>query len=407
MLSGGANGPAPPNALPRALPNLPPGFLGAFLPSPNIANGSANLCEHCGIQPKFFDGTKQHPYCGKTCALAQAQAQSQVAQSQLLCVVCKLQPRYNDGKKVHQYCGKTCAAKGMTRRSTTSSPSKAAVPTANGSVCSIPGCQKATYTDPSSGPSEFCSLKHKRLAEDACLWCKKATKQIRHFCSRSCAQSVQQISPGLLEVPEGHSTFKSVAEQFKISWRHTNKVCPTVRRVYKIIGTQASLDKYEAYRDSVEARGQFKASNRPAGNENRRWHGTRRECTLGDQGQTQFCGSTSCSLCCIAKTTYDLSFFKKRTSWGRFGCGIYTSSTSSKSDDYSDNVIKSPLKAILLNKVVVGKGCKMTHDNTTLTAPPSGYDSILAEKGGSLNHDEVVVYTNDAVRPSFLVMYDS
>ena len=47
-----------------------------------------------------------------------------------------------------------------------------------------------------------------------------------------------------------------------------------------------------------------------------------------------------------------------------------------RSDDYSDNVTKSNLKAILLNKVVVGKGCKMTHDNTTLTAPPAGYDSV-------------------------------
>lgn len=30
----------------------------------------------------------------------------------------------------------------------------------------------------------------------------------------------------------------------------------------------------------------------------------------------------------------------------------------------------------MLNKVVVGKGCKMTHDNTTLKAPPPGYDSV-------------------------------
>jgi hypothetical protein len=32
---------------------------------------------------------------------------------------------------------------------------------------------------------------------------------------------------------------------------------------------------------------------------------------------------------------------------------------------------------------------------------------VLAEKGGSLNYDELVVYTNDAIRPSFLVMYDA
>jgi len=38
------------------------------------------------------------------------------------------------------------------------------------------------------------------------------------------------------------------------------------------------------------------------------------------------------------------------------------------------------LKAILLNKVVVGKGCKLLQDNTNLTAPPAGYDSV-----GNLN----------------------
>ena len=94
-----------------------------------------------------------------------------------------------------------------------------------------------------------------------------------------------------------------------------------------------------------------------------------------------------------------------------------------RSNDYSHNDCKSSLKAILLNKVVVGKGCKLLQDNTSLTAPPAGYDSVsfcqaiinlsltsyikvLAEKGGSLNYDELVVYDNDAIRPSFLVMYE-
>lgn len=84
-----------------------------------------------------------------------------------------------------------------------------------------------------------------------------------------------------------------------------------------------------------------------------------------------------------------------RKSNGRFGKGIYTSSTSSKSvvfqllpfqffsqtlltrsNDYSHNDCKSSLKAILLNKVIVGKGCKLLQDNTALTAPPAGYDSV-------------------------------
>ena len=32
---------------------------------------------------------------------------------------------------------------------------------------------------------------------------------------------------------------------------------------------------------------------------------------------------------------------------------------------------------------------------------------VLAEVGSSLNYDELVVYNNDAIRPSYLVMYES
>ena len=151
------------------------------------------------------------------------------------------------------------------------------------------------------------------------------------------------------ESPSGSAyDWRVVAQQFKRSWRHTTQ-CPKVRAVYKIIPTQQGLDKYTAYRyvvtspspktqpshilnasDSVEARGHFTAVNRPPGNENRRWHGTRRKCTLGDKGCTTFCPDPQCSLCCIVKTSFDLAHFGKKTSWGRFGAGIYTSSTSSK-----------------------------------------------------------------------------
>lgn len=77
-----------------------------------------------------------------------------------------------------------------------------------------------------------------------------------------------------------------------------------------------------------------------------------------------------------------------------FGAGIYTSSTSSKSVSYPSTVLRQPFnifgrsngysrndctsnwKAMLLNKVVVGRGHKMTTNDTTLTKPPAGYDSV-------------------------------
>jgi len=237
--------------------------------------------------------------------------------------------------------------------------------------------------------------------------CLQAPKMANsHFCSQPCIDDAETKGAMILEVPFGHVTFKSVAEQFKASWRHVGSTCPPVRRVYKIVVPEASSAGYDTYRAAVEAQGQFVSTGRSAGNENRRWHGTRRICNIGDKGHTQFCSAPTCSLCCIMRTSFDVSLWGKKTGWGRFGKGIYTSSTSSKSNDYSHNDCKSSLKAILLNKVVVGKGCKLLQDNTSLTAPPAGYDSVLAEKGGSLNYDELVVYDNDAIRPSFLVMYE-
>ncbi|KIM39595.1 hypothetical protein M413DRAFT_74649, partial [Hebeloma cylindrosporum] len=86
------------------------------------------------------------------------------------------------------------------------------------------------------------------------------------------------------------------------------------------------------------------------GNEHRRWHDTRRVCNLGDKRHTQFCSSPTCSLCSTIRTSYDISLWGKQTDWGRylFLCML--------SNDHSNNDCKSSLRAILLNKVVVGKG---------------------------------------------------
>ncbi|KIK36271.1 hypothetical protein CY34DRAFT_811413 [Suillus luteus UH-Slu-Lm8-n1] len=342
------------------------------------------LCDICKVRPKYFDGQKTHSYCGKTCANAvqnnhtpntKPKRNKTRKATRGLCDHCHKQPKYNDGRTTHSYCSKTCVQNAKATGTSAAQPMQPA--------------NQATTTN-------------------GCLLCGKAVKGKGHFCSQACTSRAEKSAPGLLEVPQGHDTFKSVADQFKTSWRHQTP-CPTVRRVHKVIASPASIAKYEAYRAAVEGRGNFVAAGRSAGNENRRWHGTTRECNLGDNGNCTLCSSQTCSLCCILRTSYNLNLFGKKTGWGRFGHGIYTSSTSSKSNDYSTNMNPSRLKAILLNKVVVGKGYKMTQDNTSLTAPPSGYDSVLAEvvNGGSLNYDELVCYTNDAIRPSYMVMYDA
>ncbi|KZT66593.1 hypothetical protein DAEQUDRAFT_674722, partial [Daedalea quercina L-15889] len=75
---------------------------------------------------------------------------------------------------------------------------------------------------------------------------------------------------------------------------------------------------------------------------------------------------------------------------GRFGTGIYISATSSKSDDYVKESGGSQCKAMLLNDVVMGQPIKLSANNSALTEPPAGYDSVVGEPGGDLNYDEAV-----------------
>ena len=140
--------------------------------------------------------------------------------------------------------------------------------------------------------------------------------------------------------------------QFREAWLHNDK-CPKVRAIYKIVGTRENDTEYERYlsvslsvsiffifvdtldapgsSNRVEMRRNFASEGKDRGNECNRWHGTTRKCKIGDKGTTWFCSDTSCSLCCIMKASFDLKFFGKKTNFGRFGVGIYTSATSSKS----------------------------------------------------------------------------
>lgn len=137
------------------------------------------------------------------------------------------------------------------------------------------------------------------------------------------------------------------------------------------------MARYKTYRDNIEAQRNFLASGRSPGNEQRRWHGTKRVCNLGEAGNTTLCTDNKCALCCIIRESFDIKYYKSNTKWGRFGAGIYTSSTSSKSNDYSQSLGVSSMKAMLLNKVVVGRGEKLIQDSPNLTAPPTaGYDSV-------------------------------
>ena len=63
-----------------------------------------------------------------------------------------------------------------------------------------------------------------------------------------------------------------------------------------------------------------------------------------------------------------------------------------RANDYSSTDSSSPWKAILLNKVVVGKGYKILNDNPGMTGPPAGYDSVSGATLHPLDHFEANGY---------------
>ncbi|KAG8899599.1 hypothetical protein FRC01_010440, partial [Tulasnella sp. 417] len=75
-------------------------------------------------------------------------------------------------------------------------------------------------------------------------------------------------------------------------------------------------------------------------------------------------------------------------------------------DDYAKSPVFAEYKAMIVAKVALGKSLVQYTDAEHLTAPPWGYDSVRGEAGFNLNYDEQVVYTNEAVRPAYVIIYE-
>lgn len=273
---------------------------------------------------------------------------------------------------------------------------------ANGSAKDFsPSVMTGTTAASSAAPSITPSASS--LIERLCIQCNKSeSAEDSCFCGSECVLAAREGAPKIVPLPPAHYMFRRIQDRFSSQWLHpTSK--PILQYIYMIVSTEDSDRMYRAYRSGVEAVGNFVEQGLKEGNEQYRWHGAPRECKVGDPGNKTLCDSTSCPLCCIIKKSYDVDKFGPR--WGRFGKGIYTSDTSSKSNDYAKNLKESEWSALLLNNVIVGRAFSTKTNKDTLLQPPPNCDSVLGVPGEDLNYDETVVYRNDAIRPAFLVVY--
>ncbi|GJE95768.1 hypothetical protein PsYK624_119550 [Phanerochaete sordida] len=298
----------------------------------------------------------------------------QASPSSPLCKNCHTAPVHVEASgRVHDFCGRRCAA--------------AFGPSA-------PAAHGPSYYSPGG---------------EMCLLCGDDPKheingRMTDFCSVSCRDDVYESAPALLEIPDSYEEFEEIAQLFRDKWLH--EVTPEkprprqVLKIYKVYSKRSHMKKFLAYKKAK-------------GNARRRWHGTTRKCVLGDESSmTGFCGQSDCAVCGILQNSFRVSKAKPTRalvangSFQRFGVGIYTSATSSKSYDYIKELGGSPYMAMILSEVVMGKACKVKYEDHNLTSAPSGYDSVVGEPKLTVNYDEAVVYTDEAIRPEYLVIFE-
>ncbi|KAK7426099.1 hypothetical protein QQZ08_007409 [Neonectria magnoliae] len=133
------------------------------------------------------------------------------------------------------------------------------------------------------------------MSNDICLQCHQRPKKPDHtFCSTACNTAAANKSPGLIEIPKDHVMYLNAARAFHNGIQGNS---PPIKKIYLVTWTKQSRDEFEAYRNKVEKRGNFVAAGKYPGNEQKRLRGAERACTIGENGNTTMCYSTSCKLC--------------------------------------------------------------------------------------------------------------
>lgn len=158
------------------------------------------------------------------------------------------------------------------------------------------------------------------------------------------------------------------------------------------------------------------------GNTRRRFHGTGAQCDFGVDDRVAPCASAECALCSILSGGFALrtagtgpNSARGRATLGtasglRYGRGLYFSSTSGKSNDYAGGSERvrgrgRRWRTLFVARVAAGRAyCTDAVELDLPGRPPDGYDSVVGEVGQHLNYDELVVYSEVAALPEFLLV---
>eukprot|EP00698_Gefionella_okellyi_P022645 TRINITY_DN752_c0_g1_i1.p1 TRINITY_DN752_c0_g1~~TRINITY_DN752_c0_g1_i1.p1 ORF type:complete len:683 (+),score=104.00 TRINITY_DN752_c0_g1_i1:44-2050(+) len=288
-------------------------------------------------------------------------------------------PCARDGGKVFEFCGRAHGQEFKQQQT---------AKVDQFGKCMHRGCDKPRHVKPSGDVDDYCCRQHE-------------------------SQSQQDPEPHVVVLKPSEKKFQDIKAQFEAKWTKTAYGHPSVVSIAQLQMASPIRQAYTTYRKSlIERQPAIKVFGAGGpGNEQRRFHGTGIKCQLGMPGNNTLCSRTDCAVCGISRTNFRLSKAFAKTGWGRFGRGLYFTSTSSKSHDYnkdSEIGLGANRRCTIMVQVMIGRGCELTQDDQSLTVAPSGYDSVLGQVGGggALNYDELVVYSEDHVIPKYLIIYD-
>ncbi|GAM29034.1 hypothetical protein SAMD00019534_122100, partial [Acytostelium subglobosum LB1] len=399
-------------------------------------------CKYPGCSTRVYPG---YEFCGRTHGSMYYQLPSRdrdtdvtmststtttTTSSSSAATICKLQGCSNTVYAGSEFCSRTHVAQynewvnsQQQPMTSTTSTTSTAIPAAQ--ICKFTGC-----TRPASYPYDFCTKTHGQhystlsasssssgspttgVGSPAANFCKlngcnNPRASGYDYCTKKHAVQDRKNFASVMKLDPSDPEFKTVSDQFTSKWHHpiSKKPCGVIQHILKVNPAMDVVRRFEAKRSEIEAVGKFVSKKQQngkqlkAGNSCRRFHGTKVDCGLGVRGMS-LCRSSKCNVCRIVEQSFILPTQNSTNNFNnflRFGPGIYFSSVSSKSHDYTNG--GTGYKYMFIADVLVGNGEKLYNDHVTIKSPSAGFDSVLGETGQSLNYDECIVYNVEQAKP--------
>ncbi|EGC36139.1 hypothetical protein DICPUDRAFT_151442 [Dictyostelium purpureum] len=277
---------------------------------------------------------------------------------------------------------------------------------ANVKQCCLIGCPKAAFPG-----YNFCNIVHQEEFEEIkCkLWsCYSLPIEGTNFCSEGHRFEYENK----LYLSEANTRERIEIETlFNAKWKHS---FPKVNKIFKILEVKPVNDvlfRFIKKRDNLEMLGNYHSKKNHCGklmspgNQQRRFHGTKINCSLGIKNNI-VCNSPDCSVCRIITESFKLPSQSNLKHYQRFGAGIYFSGISSIANKFCSSLNSNPYKYMFVCDVLIGTGERLSNRKTGFTEPSFGYDSVLGEIGTKLGFDELIIYSVDQVVPAYLIIYE-